>query len=82
MIGRAGDTVSLEEANLAARQVGLTMLSTIQTHFGKEQCPTDLDTIADLQKVPSLLAQKGYTDSDIENIMSKNFIQFLRNTWK
>ena len=34
MIGRAGDDLSLEEAKLAARQVGLTMLSTIQTHFG------------------------------------------------
>ena len=34
MIGRAGDTLNLEEAKLAARQVGLTMLSTIQTHFG------------------------------------------------
>ena len=34
MIGRAGDDLTLEEAKLAARQVGLTMLSTIQTHFG------------------------------------------------
>jgi membrane dipeptidase len=49
--------------------------------FGKEQCPTDLDTIADLQKVPSMLRQKGYTQGDIENIMHKNFIQFLRTTW-
>lgn len=49
--------------------------------FGQEQCPANLDTIADLQKVPSLLTQKGYSDTDIENIMSKNFIQFLRNTW-
>ena len=34
MKGRAGDDLSLEEAKLAARQVGLTMLSTIMTHFG------------------------------------------------
>lgn len=34
MAGRAGDDLNLEEAKLAARQVGLTMLSTIQTHFG------------------------------------------------
>jgi enamine deaminase RidA (YjgF/YER057c/UK114 family) len=32
--GRVGDNLNLEEAKLAARQVGLTMLSTIQTHFG------------------------------------------------
>ncbi|MEX0290885.1 MAG: RidA family protein [Flavobacteriaceae bacterium] len=35
MIGRAGDDLDLEQAKLAARQVGLTMLSTIRTHFGE-----------------------------------------------
>lgn len=34
IIGRAGDDLDVEEAKLAARQVGLTMLSTIQTHYG------------------------------------------------
>lgn len=34
MVGRAGDDLNEDEAKLAARQVGLTMLSTIQTHFG------------------------------------------------
>ena len=34
MQGRLGDNLTLEEGKLAARQVGLTMLSTIQTHFG------------------------------------------------
>ncbi len=34
MIGRAGDDITAEQAKIAARQVGLTMLSTIQTHFG------------------------------------------------
>lgn len=34
IVGRAGDTMTMEEAKLAARQVALTMLSTIQTHFG------------------------------------------------
>lgn len=45
MIGRAGDDLNLEEAKLAARQVGLTMISTIQTHFGS------LDRIQRLVKV-------------------------------
>lgn len=45
MIGRAGDDINLEEAKLAARQVGLTMLSTIQTHFG------DLNKIKRVVKV-------------------------------
>ena len=34
MQGRLGDNLSIEEGKLAARQVGLTMLSSIQTHFG------------------------------------------------
>lgn len=50
--------------------------------FGKEQSPADLDTIADLQSIPERLKKKGYTQSDIENIMHKNFISFLLRTWK
>jgi enamine deaminase RidA (YjgF/YER057c/UK114 family) len=34
LIGRAGDDLDTDQAKLAARQVGLTMLSTIITHFG------------------------------------------------
>lgn len=33
--GRLGDGLSLEEGKAAARQVGLTMLATIQEHFGE-----------------------------------------------
>ncbi len=50
--------------------------------FGKEQSPADLDTIADLQSIPERLKKKGYSPSDIENIMHKNFISFLLRTWK
>ena len=49
--------------------------------FGKEQCPSDLDTIADLQKIPKKLRLRGFTETDIEKILSTNFISFLRNTW-
>jgi hypothetical protein len=34
MLGRLGDNLNTEEGKLVARQVGLTMLSSIQTHFG------------------------------------------------
>jgi len=50
--------------------------------FGKEQSPHDLDTIADLQKVPSKLSQRGYSEVDIDNIMSQNFIRFLLKVWE
>src|SRR6201996_3995325 len=45
--------------------------------FGREQCPYDLETIADLQKVPALLKKRGYTDTDIENMMHENWLRFL-----
>jgi membrane dipeptidase len=50
--------------------------------FGKEQCPYDLETIADLQKIPSLLKKRGYSDQDINKIMHENWLRFLRNAWK
>ena len=33
--GKLGKELNLEEGKIAARQVGLTMLSTIKTHFGE-----------------------------------------------
>jgi membrane dipeptidase len=45
--------------------------------FGKEQCPDDLETIADLQLIPDLLRKRGYSGSDIRNIMQQNFVRFL-----
>ena len=45
--------------------------------FGKEQCPFDLETISDLQKLNSILSKRGYNESDIEKIFSKNGIRFL-----
>jgi len=49
--------------------------------FGREQSPYDLDTIADLQTIPDLLRQRGYSESDIEGIMYKNWIRFFRDAW-
>jgi len=49
--------------------------------FGKEQSPADLETIADLQKIPNLLEKRGYSSSDIEKIMNQNFINFQRKVW-
>lgn len=49
--------------------------------FGKEQCPYDLETIADLQKLPGLFKKRGYTHADIEKMMHGNWLRFLRNAW-
>ncbi|HUS02621.1 MAG TPA: membrane dipeptidase, partial [Chitinophagaceae bacterium] len=44
--------------------------------FGREQCPYDLETIADLQKLIPLLDKRGYSKEDVENIMHGNWIRF------
>ena len=49
--------------------------------FGREQCPSDVHTIADLARIPALLAQRGYTGADIEAIAHGNFIRLLRRAW-
>ncbi len=49
--------------------------------FGKEQCPYDLETIADLQKIPALLNKRGYSEADCENILHGNWLRLLRATW-
>ena len=49
--------------------------------FGKEQCPSDLDSIADLQKIPDLLQQRGYTPQHIEKVMHGNWLRFLKKAW-
>ncbi len=50
--------------------------------FGREQSPADLDTIADLARLPSLLSAHGYKKDDIENILYRNFLNFLKEAWK
>jgi membrane dipeptidase len=45
--------------------------------YGYEQTPADLNTIADLQKIPDLLTKRGYSNADIEAIMHGNWLRFF-----
>ena len=63
-----------------ARHVGIG--SDLDGAFGTEQSPADLDTIADLVKIPDILARRGYSPTDIEGIMGQNFIRFLQRVWR
>jgi membrane dipeptidase len=49
--------------------------------FGTEQCPYDLDTIADLQKLVSIFRNHGYTEENLKNIFHQNWINFLMKNW-
>ena len=49
--------------------------------FGKEQCPSDIETIADLQKIPDLLLKRGFSSDDIKKICHQNWLNFLEKAW-
>lgn len=63
---------------LAGNSLHAAIGSDLDGGFGKEQCPADLETIADLQSIPEILESRGYSNSDIENICSANWLRFLK----
>lgn len=62
-----------------ARHAGIG--SDLDGAFGREQCPADLDTIADLARLPAMFKARGYRDDDIAAILHGNFIRFLTEAW-
>jgi membrane dipeptidase len=67
---------------LAGNTLHIGIGSDLDGAFGKEQCPYDLETIADLQKLKTILLNRNYTLQDVENIFSGNWLRFLRKAWK
>lgn len=59
-----------------ARHVGIG--TDLDGGYGREQTPMDLDSIADLVTLTKPLADRGYSEEDIEGIFSGNFLRFLR----
>ncbi len=66
---------------LAGNAEHVAIGSDLDGAFGKEQCPFDLETIADLQKIPALLMKRGYSSEEIAGIMHGNWLRFLREAW-
>jgi membrane dipeptidase len=64
---------------LAGNSLHCGIGSDLDGAFGHEQTPADLKTIADLQRLPEILASRGYNPADVANIMHGNFVRFLRN---
>ncbi len=58
-----------------ARHVGVG--SDLDGGYGTEQTPADLDTVADLQRLPELLDKRGYPAADIEAVMHGNWVRFF-----
>lgn len=49
--------------------------------YGTEQTPLDLDSIADLQRLTTILTDRGYSGEDVEAIMHGNWIRRLNEIW-
>lgn len=58
-----------------ARHVGIG--TDFDGGFGVECVPAEVDTIADMQKLARLLAEKGYAEGDIAAIFGKNWLDKL-----
>jgi membrane dipeptidase len=59
-----------------ARHCGIG--SDLDGAFGREQCPADIETIADLARLPGLLSKRGYSAEDVKGIAHGNFVRVLR----
>ena len=66
---------------LAGNSLHVGIGSDLDGAFGTEQCPSDIETIADLQKIPEMLTEIGYNEEDIQNVLHGNFLRFLRDAW-
>lgn len=57
------------------RHVG--MGSDLDGGFGTEQCPRDLNSIADLHLLDDILSRRGYSDADLDGIFHGNWLRLL-----
>ena len=62
----------------SARHIGIG--SDLDGGYGTEQTPADLNTIADLQRLPEILTRRGYSTTDIAGVMHGNWIRFFSET--
>jgi membrane dipeptidase len=49
--------------------------------YGTEQTPSDLDTIADLDKFFAILQTRGYGPADLDALAHGNFLRVLHQAW-
>ena len=66
---------------LAGSAAHVAIGSDLDGGYGTEQCPRDLDTIADLQRIPAMLQERGYAAVDIAAVMHGNWVRFFQEAW-
>jgi len=50
--------------------------------FGTEQCPADVDTIADVSRLEDILAEREYSDDEIASVLYRNWVGFFLKAFK
>ena len=50
--------------------------------FGPEDCPQDISTVEDMEKVWRALRCSGFTWRQIEKIASENIKRVINDTWE
>ncbi|MFN0069529.1 MAG: dipeptidase [Limisphaerales bacterium] len=63
----------------SARHAGIG--SDLDGAFGTEQTPGDVDSIADLARLPELLHGRGFSGEDTAGVAHGNFVRLLRAAW-
>jgi membrane dipeptidase len=46
--------------------------------FGAESIPAEMDTVADLHLIADVLGERGYSQTDVENILYANWLRVLQ----
>ena len=67
---------------LAGNTLNAALGTDLDGGYGREQSPRDLDTIADLQRIPDLLKKRGYSEEDVMRITHGNWLRLFHNAWR
>lgn len=67
---------------IAGNSLHVCIGSDLDGAFGREQCPLDVNTIADIASLRKLFVSRGYGELDIDNILQGNAVRFLKTHLK
>ena len=62
---------------IASDSLHVGLGSDLDGGFGKEQSPSNLETIADVRHLPELIRERGGSEEDANNFAHGNFLRFL-----
>ncbi|MCR9064791.1 MAG: membrane dipeptidase [Cytophagales bacterium] len=68
----------LHIAHLAGNTNNIMIGSDLDGAFGYEQTPVEIKSIADLQLLAPAMSKRGFTDQEIEGVLWKNGVNFLK----